>query len=72
MRRMQSFTHALYHLAAQPKLAQTLREEVEPILKEDGCTKDALERMHKVDSFLKESLRVNGVSICTHHNDRIR
>ncbi|KAH9929775.1 cytochrome P450 [Fomitopsis serialis] len=59
----QSFTHALFHLAASPEYTQPLREEVESVLKEEGgWTKAALGRMVKIDSFIKESQRLNGVS----------
>lgn len=58
-----SFTHALFHLAASPEYMQPLREEVESVLKEEGgWTKAALGRMVKIDSFIKESQRLNGVS----------
>ena len=59
---MQNFAHALYHLAAEPEHAAVLREEVDAIVKEDGWTKTALDRMIKVDSFLRESQRVNGMT----------
>jgi len=55
-----TFTHALLHLAAEPKYLAPLREEVETIVKEDGWSKTAMSKMHKLDSFLKESHRMNG------------
>ena len=61
---MQNFTHALYHLAAEPEHAAILREEVDAIVKEDGWTKAGIDRMVKVDSFLRESQRVNGQGTC--------
>lgn len=60
----QSFTHALYHLAANPTFAQPLREEAEAILQKDGYTKTAMSKMRKLDSFLRESLRFNGITAC--------
>ncbi|KZT08765.1 cytochrome P450, partial [Laetiporus sulphureus 93-53] len=57
-----TFTHALYHLAANPEYIQPLREELESVIREDGWTKISMGRMWKLDSFLKESQRVNGVS----------
>ncbi|EPT03391.1 hypothetical protein FOMPIDRAFT_1028682 [Fomitopsis schrenkii] len=58
-----SFVHALYHLAANPEYIQPLREEAETALREEGgWSKAALGRMIKIDSFFKESQRVNGVS----------
>ncbi|CAL1703009.1 unnamed protein product [Somion occarium] len=56
-----SFTHALYRLASNPEWTLTLREEVEQVVKEEGWTKNALQKMHKVDSFLKESQRCDGL-----------
>ena len=58
---MKSFTHALFHLAAEPHYAEPLREEVERVIKEDGWTKVAMTKMWKLDSFLKESQRINGI-----------
>ncbi|KDQ57928.1 hypothetical protein JAAARDRAFT_34744 [Jaapia argillacea MUCL 33604] len=56
-----SFTHALFHLAANPQYIQPMREEVEAIVKEEGWTKAAMQKMRKLDSFLKESQRFNGI-----------
>jgi len=51
--------HALYYLAAFPEYIQPLREEVEEIVKSEGWTKTALGKMHKLDSFIKETQRLN-------------
>ncbi|KAK7695133.1 hypothetical protein QCA50_002323 [Cerrena zonata] len=56
-----SFTHALFHLAAQPQYIGPLREEIEPIVKGEGWTKETLGKMHRLDSFLRESQRMNGI-----------
>jgi len=61
---MQNFAHALYHLAAAPEHAAILREEVDAIVQEEGWTKAAIDRMIKVDSFLRESQRLNGLATC--------
>jgi len=53
------FAHALYHLAAMPHYIPPLREEVEAVVNKEGWTKSALSKMHKIDSFLKESQRFN-------------
>ena len=60
---LQSISHALLHLAAEPKYLQPLRQEVESIVAAEGWTKAAMGKMWKVDSFLKESQRVNGVGL---------
>ena len=38
---------------------QPLREEVEEVVKSEGWTKAGLDQMHKIDSFIKESQRLN-------------
>ncbi|KAI0368876.1 cytochrome P450 [Pilatotrama ljubarskyi] len=58
-----SITHAIYHLADHPEYIQALREEIEPIVKEEGWTKNAMSKMWKLDSFLKESQRYNGINV---------
>lgn len=40
---------------------QPLREEVETIIAKEGWTKAALMKMWKLDSFMKESQRFNGI-----------
>ncbi|KAK0447146.1 cytochrome P450 [Armillaria borealis] len=55
-----TFTTAVYALATHPEYAETLREEVESIINEEGCTKDAMGKMNQLDSFLKEAQRVYG------------
>ncbi|KAJ3768555.1 cytochrome P450 [Lentinula raphanica] len=60
-----TFTNALFYLAANPHLAQPLREEIEPIVAEFGWTKSAMGKMHKLDSFLKETQRLSGVGART-------
>ncbi|KIJ12301.1 hypothetical protein PAXINDRAFT_14916 [Paxillus involutus ATCC 200175] len=57
----QSFTQALYNLAANPQYMQPLREEVESIVEKEGWSKGALAKMRKIDSFLKESQRMEGI-----------
>ncbi|KAF9255979.1 cytochrome P450 [Marasmius fiardii PR-910] len=60
-----AFTNALYYLAADPKLARMLREEVEIEVGRNGWTKNAMDGMRKLDSFLKESQRLSGTSAVT-------
>jgi len=56
-----TFTHALFDLAANPQYLEPLRQEVEEVVKKEGWTKAAIGQMRKVDSFLKESQRMNGI-----------
>ncbi|KAK0471578.1 cytochrome P450 [Armillaria novae-zelandiae] len=55
-----AFTTALYVLAAHPEYVETLRTEVESVLKEEGSTKAAMGKMNQLDSFLKECQRLYG------------
>ncbi|GJE92694.1 cytochrome P450 [Phanerochaete sordida] len=55
-------TYALYRLAANPQYVAPLREEVEACIARDGWSKAALQKMVKVDSFLREVQRVDGLS----------
>jgi Cytochrome P450 len=61
---LQTFTHALYHLAAMPDYIQLMRDEVVAVVSEEGWTKNAISKMYKVDSFLKETQRFNGIGSC--------
>ncbi|KAJ7781594.1 cytochrome P450 [Mycena metata] len=58
-----TFTHALFNLAAFPASVPEMREEVDRIVKEEGWSKVSVAKMHKVDSFLRESQRYSGNSI---------
>ncbi|PPR01427.1 hypothetical protein CVT24_001901 [Panaeolus cyanescens] len=55
-----AFTSTFYYLAAHPELHKPLREEIERTLEEEGWTKSAMARMHKLDSVLKEAQRLAG------------
>ncbi|KAI0756382.1 cytochrome P450 [Daedaleopsis nitida] len=57
-----SFTHVFYDIALHPEYLQPLREEVKAVVASDGWTKDGLNKMWKVDSFIKESHRWNGLT----------
>ena len=63
LKRSKSITHAIYHLAELPALQQTLREEIESVVEAHGWDGRAAGKMRKLDSFLKESQRWNGISI---------
>ncbi|KAI0640730.1 cytochrome P450 [Trametes meyenii] len=58
-----SFTHVLYHLAQHPQYLAPLREEIEAVIKEEGWTKLGMGKMWKLDSFFRESQRINGISL---------
>jgi len=54
-----AFTHALFDLTTYPEHLLPMREEAERVVKEEGWTKAALNNMVKIDSFLRESQRIN-------------
>ncbi|KAF6804336.1 ent-kaurene oxidase, partial [Colletotrichum sojae] len=54
-----ALTNAFYDLAARPELVPILREEIEEVIAEAGgqITAAAIQKMVKLDSFLKEIMR---------------
>ena len=50
----------LYRLLANPEYIGPLREEVDAVITEEGWTKAGMDMMHKIDSFIRESQRVDG------------
>jgi len=56
-------TQALFDLAANPEYLKPLRDEVDEVTKRDGWSKSAVDQMHKLDSFLKESQRLHPVGL---------
>src|SRR5258708_1861305 len=61
---IQAITHALLDLATNPEYLKPLREEVDEVTKREGWTESALEQMHRIDSFVKESQRLHPVGVC--------
>lgn len=60
-------THALFDLCANPGDAGMLREEIKTVLYKEGWSITALNQMRKLDSFMKESQRVNHPGLCRWH-----
>ncbi|KAI9786674.1 MAG: hypothetical protein M1839_006225 [Geoglossum umbratile] len=61
-----SITNALYDLATHPEFQPPMRDEIESVLESHGgWTKQALAKMKKVDSSLRESQRLNPVTTVT-------
>jgi cytochrome P450 len=53
-------SHFVYDLCAYPEYFEPLREEIVSVLREDaGFRKTTLNKLRKMDSFLKESQRLN-------------
>jgi len=53
----------LYRLLANPEYIEPLREEVDAVIEEEGWTKGGIDKLHKMDSFLRETQRLDGLSI---------
>ncbi|KAK0205563.1 cytochrome P450 [Desarmillaria ectypa] len=62
-----TFTTTLYALATHPEYVETLRNEVESVINEEGYTKAAMGKMSQLDSFLKEAQRVYGTGAFAMH-----
>ncbi|KAL3711813.1 hypothetical protein TMatcc_000505 [Talaromyces marneffei ATCC 18224] len=61
-------SHALFDLAAYPEYQAPLREEVQTVLRTEPngvWTKSGLAKLRKLDSFLKESQRMNPLGLLT-------
>lgn len=59
--------HAIYDLAAYPEHVGPLREELRVVLAEEGgmLTKSAMNKLRKLDSFFRETQRVNPANLRT-------
>jgi hypothetical protein len=55
----------LYRLLANPEYIEPLRQEIDAVIAEEGWTKAGIDKMHKVDSFLRESQRADGLGLCS-------
>ncbi|KAJ7860750.1 cytochrome P450 [Mycena leptocephala] len=55
-----AFTQALFDLTTHPEHLLPMREEAERVVATEGWTKAALNNLVKIDSFLRESQRLNG------------
>ena len=59
---VQTSLQVLYRLLANPEHLEPLREEVNAVIKEEGWTKAGVDKMHKIDSCLRETLRLDGLT----------
>lgn len=60
-----AITHAIYDLCERQEYVSVLREEIEQVLLNDGgWQRDTHNKLHKIDSFLKESQRFSPVTLC--------
>ena len=53
----------MYRLLANPKYVEPLRQEIEAVIAEEGWTKAGMDKLHKLDSFLRETQRMNTTGI---------
>ena len=53
----------MYRLLANPKYLEPLRQEIEAAIAEEGWTKAGMDRLHKLDSFLRETIRMDTTGI---------
>jgi hypothetical protein len=58
----QTFVQVLYRLLANPDYIEPLRQEVDAVIREEGWTKAGLDKMYKIDSVIRETQRIDGVS----------
>ncbi|KIJ46006.1 hypothetical protein M422DRAFT_59646 [Sphaerobolus stellatus SS14] len=54
------FSHALLELASRTEYIEPLRNEIETAISKHGWTKEAINDMKKLDSFLREDQRLTG------------
>lgn len=58
-------THMIYNILMYPEYLQPLRDEIKAAIDEHGgWTEKALNDMWRLDSFIKETLRVDPPSVC--------
>lgn len=57
-----TFTYALFQLASHPEYAKQTRHEVLDVVEELGWTKAGMNRMRKIDRFLRESQRMDNLT----------
>ncbi|KAF8997909.1 cytochrome P450 [Cyathus striatus] len=53
-----TFLQVLYNLAARKEYVKPLREEVDNAISQEGWTRAAVEKMKKIDSFIRETQRL--------------
>ena len=61
---MQTLAHALLNLTSHPQYLEPLREEVRDVTERYGWTKDSMGMLVRMESFLRESQRISGTSLC--------
>jgi Cytochrome P450 len=62
---LQTLTQVFYRLVDNPEYVEPLRQEVEAVVAEEGWTKAGIDKMHKIDSFIRETQRLDVQGICS-------
>lgn len=62
---LQTLTQVFYRLVDNPEYVELLRQEVEAVVAEEGWTKAGIDKMHKIDSFIRETQRLDVQRICS-------
>lgn len=60
---VQTVTRVLYRLLSHPQYIEPLRQEVEVAVAEVGWTKAGMDKIQNLDSFLRETQRIDGLGI---------
>jgi cytochrome P450 len=60
---MQVLTQALCRLLSNPGYIEPLRQEADSVIAEEGWTKAGMDKLHKLDSFLRETQRIDSLGI---------
>jgi hypothetical protein len=47
-------------MLAHPEYIEPLRREIEAVVAEEGWTRAGMDKMHKIDSFIRETQRMDG------------
>jgi hypothetical protein len=54
--------HAILYVAAYPDEVEQLREEITHVIRSEGWTRAAINNMLKLDSFVRETQRLSGMT----------
>jgi hypothetical protein len=63
LRTTQVLTQVLCRLVSNPEYIEPFRQEAEDAIAEEGWTKAGIDKMHKLDSFLRETQRIDIITI---------
>jgi len=56
-------SQALRNIAMHPDCIAPLRKEIEEITRHGGWTKTSIDKMYKLDSFLRETMRLDASAL---------